>query len=221
VSDTQIPFEHEKALPFSLSVKKHYKVPDDNCIHIGDELDCYFGGRWPKDPDGRFSATGELAESKRRLLEWYKAFPVMMVCISNHGLRWVKKASAAEIPSQLMRSYTEIIEAPSGWVWKEEWNIPTKNPFRAIHGMGYSGQNGHRLAAIDAGISTCIGHLHSHAGISYVRTQNQRIFGFNVGCLIDSQQYAFSYGKESRFKPCLGVGIIAGSGSTPIWIPLE
>lgn len=222
ISDLQIPFEADRALAFAVSVKKHYKIPDENCLNVGDETDCLFGGMYKKDPNGEHSAHSELAQSRETLKRWYSAFPKMKLAISNHGLRWVRKATDAEIPSQLLRSYEEIVQAPDTWIWKPEWKFTTlKHPFRMIHGMGYSGMNGHRTAALDAGMSTVLGHLHSHAGVSHIKTENQRIWGMNVGCLIDVESYAFSYGKDSRFKPCLGLGVIFGEGSTPAWIPYE
>ena len=172
ISDLQIPFEAEKALEFCIYLKRHYKIPDENVLCVGDELDCYHGGRWPKDPNGNYSATGELAASKAKLKEWYRAFPKMKLAVSNHGLRWVRKATAAEIPAEMLRSYRDIIEAPDGWVWKDEWIFKEKHPFRMIHGMGYSGVQSQRNAALDAGISTVHGHL-VHAGVSYVKTANQ------------------------------------------------
>lgn len=220
ISDLQIPFEAEKALEFCVYLKRHYKIPDENVLNVGDELDCYHGGRWPKDPNGHYSATGELAAAKAKLKDWYRAFPKMKLAISNHGLRWVRKATAAEIPSEMLRSYRDIIEAPDGWQWKDEWIFNEKHPFRMIHGMGYSSVNSQRNAALDAGMSTVHGHL-VHAGISYVKTANQWLWGMCVASLIDTTQYAFEYGKESRFKPCLGAGIVGNKGSMPIWVPYE
>lgn len=222
ISDLQIPFEAEKALPFCAYIKKHFKIPDDNCLNVGDETDNLHGGLYPKDPNGIHSPVSELNVTKQKLKEWYSVFPKMKLAISNHGLRWVRKATAAEIPSQMMRSYEEIISAPKGWRWKDEWVFKeVKRPFRMVHGMGYSGMNGARTAALDAGMSTLIGHLHSHAGISYIRTGAQNLWGFNTGCLIDVESYAFNYGKENRWKPCLGVGLVLDSGKRPVWIPYE
>lgn len=223
ISDAQIPFEAPKALDFLVYLKRHYKIPDENILNAGDELDNYNGGQWPKDPNGQYSATGELAQAKETLKKWYRAFPLMKLAISNHGLRWVRKATAAEIPSQMLRSYQDLIESPPGWEWKYEWRFADlKHPFRMIHGMGYSGMNGHRNAAIDAGMSTVIGHLHSHAGICHLRTLGGlKIWGFNTGSLIDATQYAFHYGRENRMQPCIGTGIIFNEGQTPVWIPYE
>lgn len=219
ISDLQIPFHAHGALDFCRSVQRHYKIPPENILNVGDELDCFHGGMWAKGGDYEHTPKQELTAAKEILKEWYAAFPKMKLAISNHGLRWVRKATEAEIPSQLLRDYRQVIAAPEGWQWKEEWLFNTKHPFRMIHGMGYSGRNGARNAAIDSGMSTLIGHLHSYAGIDYITTQRLKIWGFNTGCMIDDESYAFSYGKYNRQKPCIGVGIICGQGSTPIWLP--
>lgn len=224
ISDLQIPFEHEKALQFCTYLKKHFNVPNENVLNVGDETDCYHGGQWPKNPDGSFSAVGELNIAKEKLKHWFAEFPLMKLAISNHGMRWVRKASAAEIPSQLLRSYAEIFEMPDGWQWKNEWLFKDlKYPFRMIHGTEYSGKDGARNAAMDAKISTVIGHIHAHAGIAHIKSlgMEQRIFGMNVGCMIDVDQYAFEYEKRNRVKPTLGCGVIFNSGKTPIFLPFE
>ena len=224
ISDLQIPFEHEKSLKFCTHLKNHFKIPDENVLNVGDETDCYHGGAWPKNPDGTLSAHGELAASREKLKEWAKEFPLMKLAISNHGLRWVRKAMGAEIPSQLLRSYEQIFEMPEGWKWQYEWRFnDLKYPFRMIHGYEYSGKDGARNAAMDSKISTVIGHIHCHAGISHIKMlgMEQRIFGFNVGSLIDVDQYAFEYEKKNRVKPVLGAGVLFDEGKTPVWMPLE
>jgi len=220
ISDLQIPFEAEKALSFCAYIKRHYRIPDNHIINVGDEVDQLNGGLYPKDPDGHHTPNSEIVASKEAIRKWGAVFPEMMLCISNHGMRWIKKASAAEIPSQMMRTYQEVLNAPDGWRWQHEWGFKNlKHPFRVIHGMGYSGMNGHRTAALDAGVSTAIGHLHSHAGISYITTSGLNIWGMNTGCLIDVEAYAFKYGKDLRFKPCLGASVILDNGRLPIWLP--
>ena len=220
-SDLQAVYHNEKALKFCAYLKRHYQIPDENVINVGDELDLNTASMYTKDPDCEHTPKGEIRAAQEWVKEWSSHFPKMMVCISNHGLRWVRKATASEIPSQCLRAYQEIFQIPDTWVYKEEWRIPTKHPFRVIHGMGYSGQQGHRMAALDAGISTAIGHLHSHAGIVYLRMAGQELWGMNTGCLIDPDSFAFSYGKWNRFKPCLGTSVVFNSGRTPVWFPLE
>ena len=224
ISDLQIPFENAKALDFCIYLKRHFNIPLENVLNVGDETDCYHGGNWPKNPDGTLSAHGELAIARDKLKQWGAAFPLMKIAISNHGLRWVRKAAAAEIPSQMLLAYEKIFEMPEGWKWQYEWRFKDlKYPFRLIHGMGYSGKDGARNAAMDSKMSTVIGHLHAHAGVSHVhnRGMDQRIFGFNVGSLIDKEAYAFEYEKQNRIEPCLGAGVIFNEGKTPVWMPLE
>jgi len=224
ISDLQIPFENEKALKFCAHIKKHFKVPDENVLSVGDECDIYFGGQWPKNPDGDYSAVNEIKVAREKLKEWGAIFPFMKLAVSNHGMRWVRKAIAAEIPSQILRAYEDIFDMPPGWKWQDEWRFNNlKYPFRMVHGTGYSGMNGHRNAAMDSKCSTLIGHLHSHAGIAHIHCKGmeQRIWGFNCGSLIDKQAYAFEYDKQNRVEPILGAGVIIDSGKTPIFIPLE
>jgi hypothetical protein len=220
ISDLQIPFEHPDALKFCRQVQRFFRIPPANVYNVGDETDQYFGSMHQKSPNARHTPNSELKDSLNRLKRWYTAFPEMKLALSNHGTRWARKASEAEIPSQMMRKYEEVIGSPPGWEWKYQWVIRTKRPFRIIHGMGYSGQNGHRMAALDGGISTVIGHLHSHAGIAFIKSSHQNIWGMNSGCLIDNEAYAFEYGRDNRFKPCLGVSVVLDSGRTPVWVPL-
>ncbi len=223
ISDIQIPFENEKALAFCKYLRNHYKIPDENILNVGDETDNYHGGQWPKNPDGTLSAHGELAITREKIKEWGAAFPEMKLCISNHGLRWVRKAAAAEIPSQMLQAYEKIFNMPDRWKWQYEWRFETlKHPFRMIHGMGYSGNLGHRNAAMDSKMSTAIGHLHSHAGVNYIQNNGMKnyIWGMNVGCLIDTTQYAFEYDKQNRVQPMLGCGVVFNQGSMAVWIPL-
>lgn len=224
ISDTQEPFSAERSIAFCKYVQKEFKIPNSNCFHVGDETDQFHGGLYDKDGEYEHTPRGEIQAAKQKMLEWYSAFPEMKVCISNHGNRWLRKAAAVQMPSELLRTYRELYDAPQGWQWKEEWkNTNTKFPWRMIHGMGYSGKDGARNAALDAGMSTVIGHLHSYAGIHYIKTLGRKdlIWGFNVGSLIDVEAYCFKYSKYSRSQPCLGVGVIFQDGKMPVWIPYE
>lgn len=222
ISDLQVPFEAPQALKFCKMVQRHFRVAPQNVYCVGDELDQYHGSTHPKDPDAKLTPGEELRQSRETLKAWYKAFPDMKLATSNHGIRWLRKAAGAEIPSELLRAYREVIEAPKSWVWKDRWTIATRSPIRMIHGLGYSGMNGHRTAALDAGMSTVIGHLHSHAGIAYINTDGGRsIWGANAGCLIDPEAFAFQYGKWNRWKPWLGCLVVVDSGRMPILVPYE
>lgn len=222
ISDLQIPFEASQALRFCQSVVKEFKIPKTNICCVGDEVDQYFGSLYKKSADGLYTATQELKESTERLKAWYREYPEMKLCTSNHGMRWARKASEAEIPSQMIRAYQEIIAAPKGWQWRDSWVIRGKHrAFKMIHGLGYSGMYAYRQAPLDMGMNTVFGHLHSNAGIAHINTAGQKLWGMNVGSLIDTEAYAFAYNRDHRIKPWLGVGIILDGGLTPQLIPYE
>lgn len=220
ISDCQIPFEAEHALAFCKRVQKEFKIPPENVYNVGDELDLYHGSMHKKSPEAELTPKQELFEARKKLKEWYRQFPEMKLAVSNHGMRWVKKAIDADIPSQVLKCYRELIDAPKGWQWKDRWNIQaSKTKIAMIHGLGYSGMNGHRNAAIDLGQNVVIGHLHSHAGINYINTDGRSLWAFNTGCLIDVESFAFAYGRYNRSKPVLGCGVVINGGTTPIFIP--
>lgn len=220
ISDEQIPFHHQHGLAFCKYVQKQYRIPKENILHVGDETDGYFGGMWPKDPNGKFSAITELEASIDQLKLRYEAFPEMRLAISNHGTRWLRKATAAEIPSIMLRRYEEVIQAPAGWRWAKHWKIPCKYPFILEHGDAHGGQMPHMQAAMINGMSTVIGHHHTIAGIEFVKTHGYNVWGMCVGSLIDFEQYAFHYARDAKKKPQIGVGVILDEGRTPIWNPL-
>lgn len=219
ISDMQSPFQHPKTIDFLLRVAKEFKIDKFHVACVGDEKDQYHGSRYDKDPDATHTINDEIAESKAFFGELAACFPIVKFATSNHGQRWAAKASAAQIPSQMLRSYQELIDAPKGWQWKDEWILKSGNTsFKMIHGTGYSGMQGHRNAAVDNQMNTVIGHIHSHAGIAYVRTANDAIWGMNVGCLIDETQYAFRYNRYHRHKPVLACGVVL-SQSVPLLVP--
>ena len=223
ISDTQIPFEASRALEFCLDTARRYAVPEGNVYHVGDEVDAYFGSLYDKDPDARHTPNSELEESRARLRRWYRVFPQMRLCRSNHGDRWIKKAYKAQIPSQLLRSYREVLEAPPGWTWEDSWLVRgSKHTFKVIHGhRGAGGMYSHRTNVLDNGCSVVHGHTHASAGITPIRTESLHAWGMNVGCLIDNEQYAFHYNKGGRFAPWLGVGVVLDGGRVPLLVPYD
>lgn len=220
LSDLQIPFEHEKALDFCKYVVRCFKIPDKNILCVGDEVDNLHGSIYPKDPDAGHTACGEIKEAKEKLRRWIKEFPYMRIATSNHGMRWIKKASLAELPSQMIRAYQEVLDIPQTWQYADQWLIREENPFILSHGTDLSGKTPYRQACELGTTSRVFGHLHSSAGIAYVNTLDKKIWAMNVGCLIDVESYAFKYERGNRFKPCLGVGVVLNNGSMPVWVPL-
>lgn len=202
LSDLQSPFEHEDYLIFSKAVRKKYRT--DTTINVGDEIDNAAISDYDHDPDGR-SAGDELELAIEHLIPYYKAFPNLKICDSNHVARIRKRALKSGLPKRCIKDFKSIIEAPKNWEWANEWVIDN---VRYIHGCGYSGTMGALNAALDSHMSCVIGHLHADAGILYRSNGKETIFGMNVGCGIDVSAYAFNYGKDSRKKPVLSCGVV-------------
>ncbi len=213
IPDTQFPFHHQDCYSFLKAVKKKYKP--DEFIHLGDEVDFHaFSKKYTSDPDG-LSPGHELEAAIGCMKKLYNLFPKMKVCTSNHTVRPLKLAFDVGLPQKFMKTYSEFLEAPKGWEWRDYWII---DGVKYEHGEGLSGQYAHTKAAVQNMRSTVIGHIHSFAGIQYVACHDRLIFGFNAGCLIDKDAYAFRYGKKLRYKPILGCGII--KNGVPTFIPM-
>lgn len=202
IADTQNPFEHEDYLPFLKAVYKKYSL--DVVVHVGDEIDHHALGDWDKDPDG-MSAGDELRAAIESLKPFYKAFPEVKVCTSNHTARIFKRAFKAGIPKAYLKPYSAFLDAPQGWQWADRWEV---DGVVYEHGLGYSGPMGAMKAALDNMKPTVIGHLHSDAGIHYWANQDRLVWGMNVGSGIDRKQYAFDYGKVFKKKPILSCGVV-------------
>ena len=220
VPDLQMPGEHKNALKFIKSVVREFRIPKDNVLFLGDEVDIFHGSQYPSGPDYGFTPSEEIQIAREKLKEWYKTFPVARVCISNHGLRWSRKAFASNIPEAIIREYHDIFQIPKSWQYQLQFLIKAKHPFMIQHGHGYSGKDGHRNAAIDNGVSTIIGHLHSFAAIDYIKTRNKEIWAVNSGSLVDENHFIFNYGKDSRNKVINGCTVILDKGKRPFFIPI-
>lgn len=214
VPDLHCPFQHPQADRFLEMVKDRYKPT--KIVILGDEIDSHALSRYPHNPDGH-SAGHELKYAISELKAFYHLFPEALVCVSNHTVRYKKKAYDAGIPERVVRDYNEVLEAPKGWVWKGKHHI---DGIDFIHGdVGQGGIALERQLALKSVNSVVFGHIHAHAGIKYVTNENQMKFGMNVGCLIDPNAYAFDYGKNMVEKPWIGCGII--NKGIPVLLPMR
>lgn len=215
ISDLQEPASHIDALAFVKAIDKLW-FPDGNrfVVCVGDEVDQHTLGKWPSNPDGR-SGGDELNGARHRLSYWFDAFPKVYVCTSNHTYRAWKKASLAGIPSEFMKSVAEVYKAPPGWQWRDKW---IHGGITFEHGENVSGPNAALNAAIQNQMNTVIGHQHSHGGVIHRSSDTGSLWGLNTGCLIDTAQYNFDYGKNIRIKPSLGMGVIRNG--IPYFVPM-
>jgi hypothetical protein len=213
IPDMHHPWSHKDTLPFLKALKQKYRPTRVVCL--GDEADLHALSNYDHDPDGR-SAGDELKAAVDALHPIYELFPEVSSCVSNHTARPFRRAKKYGIPLAFMRDYREFLQAPEGWWWDEQFEI---DGVLYEHGEGASGVLGAIRTALGNMRSTVIGHLHSWAGISWAANPRHLVFGFNAGCLIDKDAYAFAYGKTLKNKPIIGAGIIRGG--IPIFEPMR
>jgi hypothetical protein len=212
IPDLQIPYEHPDALAFIKAVRDQYWP--DTIVCIGDEVDQHCIGRFDTDP-AAMGAGPELKLAIRRLKKWYKEFPDVSVCMSNHTQRVYRSAFHAGIPEEYLRPVNDWLMAPPGWKWADSFEI---DGVRYEHGDAQGGMYAARNLAVRNRRATVIGHHHSHGGVFYVANDDEMIFGMNVGCLVDQKSLAFKYAKNAAFKPTLGCGVVMKG--VPYFVPM-
>jgi len=213
IPDLHCPFMHQDAAAFIKACQDKYKPTV--IVLAGDELDQHAISAHDTDPNG-FSPGHELTAGLKQLEQIYALFKEALVCESNHGQRPFKRAYKAGLPSQYLKTYAEFMDAPQGWVWAPEFEI---DGVVYSHGEAATGANGALQLAIRMGKSQAVGHWHGNAGASYFHNGSNTVFGLYSGCLVDSDTYAFRYGKNFKLKPILGLSII--DGGVPIFVPMK
>jgi len=214
VPDLHVPYQHPDAWDFLRDLKK--EVKPDKVICAGDEVE-YAGISFHDLNPNMPSASDEHEAAKHELKNLYKIFPEMDICISNHTSRPFRRAMKYGLPSQFIRDYRDFLEAPKEYRWADSWEY---DGVLYLHGEGYSGKNAHVQAAIGHQQSVVMGHIHSWAGVQYIRTAKKQIFGVNSGCLIDDKALAFKWAKHFATKVTLGASIIE-DGKVAHFIPME
>lgn len=212
IPDLHIPFQHQDAFAFLAAIKNKYKP--QVVVNMGDLEDWHSISMHDHDPNG-MSAGHELQALREAIQPMFKLFPKMMICTSNHGSLPFRRAFKFGLPSELIKGYNDILGAPKAWQWADQWEV---DGILYEHGDPFSGQNAALKCAEQNMQSTVIGHVHSFAGIQYSANSKHLIFGFNTGCLINKDAYAFEYAKKIKRKPILGCGLIIDG--IPTFIPM-
>ena len=208
IGDTHCPFDLDTYLDFLVDTYNAYNC--NRVIHIGDEIDNHFGSYHETDADG-MGGGDELDLAIKRLNRYYKQFPNVEVIIGNHTRMVMRKAQTGGIPKKWIKDYNEVLEVPN-WEFKIETEI---DGVKYVHGEGGTARS---RAKMDMQ-STVQGHLHTQLYSEYMVGNNSRVFGLQVGCGIDHEQYAFAYAKAGK-KPAIGCGVVIG-GHTAIAVPMQ
>lgn len=203
ISDMHIPYHHEDMIAFFKAVKKKYNP--DRVICIGDELDNHAMSYHDSDPDA-FSAGDELDRARDVIKEVEKIFPDMDLVDSNHGSLFYRKAKTHGIPREAMVPYNVLTGAGNGWRWHFDLTIEMSNGESVYFHHGKA-NNALALSRM-SGICAVQGHLHSKYTIDYWSNTNGLYWGMQVGCMIDDDALAFTYNKNTSYRPIIGCGIV-------------
>ncbi len=214
IGDTHEPYCKDGYLEFCIQTFKTFGV--DEVIHIGDEVDNAALSYHEKQTAMPNSDT-EMEQAMVAMKKWYKAFPDVKVCVGNHSALPFRQATTAGIPARMLKSYSDMWEAPKGWTWDLDYTIDNVLYTHVIP----SGIGGALKHAMKVRQSVVGGHCHAFAGVNYSASYRDVIFGMNVGCGVDNEHMAFAYGKQFPNKPMLTCGIVADDGKTGVVVPMD
>ena len=200
--DTHEPFTHPRYLEFLQDVYKQYKCKEVICT--GDLVDNHAISRHQTEPDA-IGALDEYNQVVEGLKKYVEAFPKLKMCIGNHDNIGARQLATIGMPSIYLKNMHELWGLPETWEIKNAFVI---DKVLYKHGINCSGKDGALNTAIQERMSTCIGHMHSFGGCKYIANHRDIIFGMNVGCGIDIEAYAFAYGRDAKYRPTLGCGIV-------------
>lgn len=203
ISDMHIPYMHPDLTPF---LKKLVElINPDKVVCIGDEVDKHAMSFHPSDPD-LMSAGDELNKSIAILNGLYEFIPECDVVDSNHGSMVYRKGKHHGIPRKYLKSYNEILEAPSGWKWHHDLVLKVTGGQEVYFHHGKSAN----ILSVSQNMGMCCvqGHYHSKFSIGYWANPTALYWAMQVGCLIDDESLAFHYNKVTKDRPIIGMGAI-------------
>lgn len=206
ISDLHAPFIVDGALEFCKALYKKYNC--NSVVFIGDIVDGHAWSFHTPDVDG-MSVGHELDAAIAQLKPWYEAFPHAKVTMGNHDELIARKAKANGLSKRFTKHLKEVIQAPAGWEFVEEF---VEDGVLYTHG---SLGNAFKRAK-ESRYSTVQGHLHSEASVQWSCSIKDRIFGMQLGCLVNHKSYAQAYGKDFTKKPIMAAGVVLENGKLPI-----
>jgi len=202
-SCTHFPYAHKDTVKFLKQVKKEYRCNQVVCL--GDLFDYHCLSNYQKEADVTFSAESEHAHALEQAKELYGAFPKVLCTTSNHDLRPFRAAASLGMSQRFLKNYAEILNAPKGWEFREEFFIQNVS---YSHGERAKSMIPHLYLAKVKFRSAVIGHYHTKCCIDYYCNDVSRIFGMAVGCLINNDAMVFRYNKSHACKPVIGCGVV-------------
>lgn len=213
IPDTHAPAMHPKAVEFLDTVANHYAV--DTVYHIGDLADFYAFSRWDTIA-AAMPADEELLWASAQLQPLFKRFPKAKLTIGNHDDRLLRNKYMAMSANELSTGETALhdwIVLPKGWEVGREIRLELMAGGPPVY-ITHRGRGGKTPAANTAaawGTHVVTGHYHSRMGTYSHGMREFRVWGMDVGCLIDTRSYMLDYIGISA-DTALGCGVITTEG---------
>jgi predicted phosphodiesterase len=213
ISDLHAPYFHPDTVAFLRALKNKYKF--DLVVSVGDEIEGASLSFHEKDPD-LLSPSDELKSAIQKLQPIYRLFPKMRLVESNHGSLVYRRARFAGLPSSVIKGYREVIEAPRGWVWSNDFTFHCSDG-RPVYVCHSKGADVLRVSQ-SLGMSVIQGHHHEIFAIRYWGNSLGLYWGLQTGCMIDDSALSFRYNKTNLRRPVIGcAGVIKGQ---PVLFPM-
>ena len=208
IPDLHYPFAKEGHLEFLSDLYNKYEC--NSVVCTGDILDNHISSYHENSPSA-MGASAELDKAVESVIALASIFPDMKVCIGNHDALPDRKAFTGGIAPRWIRTVKEVLIAAGapveGWEFADHWDF---DGVRYTHGTGRQA----KARMVQDGISITQGHYHSRSSIEWLSNAQRTTFAMQLGCLIDSKEYAFHYGKAFA-DPFLNAGIVI-DGKVPI-----
>jgi len=213
-TDLHEPACHPRFFEFVRDTFRAHNVNEVICG--GDLVDNHFISRHVSEPDA-LSPIDELKLAIEHLKKWTAEFPVVKCCMGNHDAIPIRQAKELGIPSEYLRSINDVYGLPDTWTWGPSWEV---DGVKYEHGGAAGGMYGFKALALAYRQSVVVGHTHSNAGVLYIASPKDIIFGCNAGCGMDIESYAARYGSCYKYKPTLGCAIVK-NGKEATFIPMD
>jgi predicted phosphodiesterase len=221
VPDTQMPYDHQKAVKAVVSFIGEYQP--DEVVHIGDLMDFPQPSRWTKDSRAEFEGSifEDVDTAKRRFLEPLRAVYDGPIGVheGNHDERprvylekYAPALAQANSPFNIenlldfdgfgIRLLPEFYDIAPGWI--------STHGHRGMIGMSPIAGNTATNAAKRFDVSVVMGHTHRLAIGSYSKgyggTVKRKLHGMEVGHLMDMRKAGYLKGGTGNWQ--MGFGII-------------
>jgi len=199
---------HKDYIRFLKKIEKKHKC--NRVVHIGDIVDWAAISYHEKDVSLP-SPIDEYKAAVKQVRQLHKAFPKVDMLVGNHDSLPHRKAATIGIPDEALRSFKDLWQL-DGWTIHPRFHDLIIDDVVYRHGdKCKGGQMAAHKNAVAEFRSLVQGHLHAQAGVVYHASQEDCVFGMQVGCGVDHKHPAMSYGRVYAQKPIVACGVVYSS----------